>query len=208
MTAGSLGCIRTPHQGNQLPVGATWCADNGCFADRWDADHWWRWLTSVADTPHCRFAVAPDVVGDADATARRARPWLAPMAALGLPVAYVAQNGAEVEPPPWDSIHALFIGGDTSWKLGTHARRLIAEAKARGLLVHMGRVNSERRYRYAAAVGCDSVDGTYLTFGPDANLPRLQGWLRAVDQPALFQEIAQGISFPAPLDGTLKAGIE
>ena len=26
-------------------------------------------------------------------------------------------------------------------------------------------------------IGCDSVDGTYLTFGPDVNLPRLLDWL-------------------------------
>ena len=43
----------------------------------------------------------------------------------------------------------------------------------RGKWVHMGRVNSTRRIRYAASIGCDSVDGTkwvrwrdrYLTDG-------------------------------------------
>ena len=43
--------------------------------------------------------------------------------------------------------------------------------------VHMGRVNSQRRLRYAHAIGCDSVDGTYLTYAPDQNLRRLLGWL-------------------------------
>jgi DNA (cytosine-5)-methyltransferase 1 len=28
------------------------------------------------------------------------------------------------------------------------------------------------------ALGCDSVDGTFLTFGPDVNLPRLLAWTR------------------------------
>lgn len=37
------------------------------------------------------------------------------------------------------------------------------------------------------AIGCDSADGTYLTFAPDANLPRLLGWLREIhSQTALF----------------------
>ena len=52
----------------------------------------------------------------------------------------------------------------------------------------MGRVNSERRYRYAADIGCDSADGTYLTFGPDQNLPRLMAWIRSEDQMNLFEE--------------------
>jgi hypothetical protein len=45
----------------------------------------------------------------------------------------------------------------------------------------MGRVNSLKRLRYAEMIGCDSVDGTYLTFAPDENLPRLLGWLRDLD---------------------------
>jgi hypothetical protein len=49
----------------------------------------------------------------------------------------------------------------------------------------MGRVNSERRYRYARAIGCDSVDGTKLVFGPDENLPQVLAWLRNADQPYL-----------------------
>lgn len=47
---------------------------------------------------------------------------------------------------------------------------------------------SERRYRYAHALGCDSADGTFLTFGPDANLPRFKAWLRTADQGLLPME--------------------
>ena len=51
----------------------------------------------------------------------------------------------------------------------------------------MGRVNSLKRLRYADAIGCDTADGTYLTYGPDTNLRNLLGWVRAVnDQAALF----------------------
>ena len=54
---------------------------------------------------------------------------------------------------------------------------LFAEAKRRGLATHMGRVNSGRRFRLARDVGYDSADGTFLAFGPDANLPRLLSWI-------------------------------
>jgi hypothetical protein len=74
----------------------------------------------------------------------------------------------------------LFIGGDTEWKLGPVASDLAAQAKRRGKWVHMGRVNSEKRLRYADAIGCDSADGTYLTFGPDVNLPKTLAWLRGI----------------------------
>ena len=56
-------------------------------------------------------------------------------------------------------------------------RDLVAEAKERGKWAHMGRVNSMRRYDYARGIGCDSADGTYLTFGPTVNLPKVLKWI-------------------------------
>ena len=36
-------------------------------------------------------------------------------------------------------------------------------------------------------MGCDSVDGTYLAFGPDVNTPKLVGWLKSLwTTPSLF----------------------
>lgn len=180
MRDGLLGYIATPAQGNVRPEGLTWCADNGCFGKGYPGDvEWFSWLTRhAADAATCAFAVAPDVVGDADATLARSLPWLPKIRELGYPAALVAQDGLESLAVPWGAFDVLFIGGTTEWKLGRHARALIREAKMRGKRVHMGRVNSARRYRYAEHIGCDSVDGTYLTFGPDANLPRLLSWSR------------------------------
>lgn len=193
MGDGRLGMIDTPYQGKAGAVrdahaaGVTWCADNGCFTDAWDPDTWWAWLTnSTGHAGRCVFAAAPDVVGDAAATHHRATPWLPRIRALGYPVAYVAQDGLHPANVPWDDIDALFLGGTTAWKLGPHARALTYAATDRRKWVHMGRVNSRRRYRYAAAIGCDSVDGTYLTFGPDTNLPKLLSWARTTDQGVLF----------------------
>lgn len=194
MRDGLLGLIDQPNQNKVTQVvaaheaGAAWCADNGCFSDRWDEGKWWAFLTDNAHrADSCLFAVAPDVVGDAAATLEKSAPWLPQIRALGYPVAFVAQDGLEVLPVPWDDFDALFIGGSTEWKLGHHAREIAAEAKRRGKWVHMGRVNSERRFRYAAAIGCDSADGTYLTFGPDVNLPKLLSWARLNDQAAMFE---------------------
>src|SRR5690606_33191137 len=104
----------------------------------------------------------------------------------GFKAAYVIQDGCQTIPA---SAGAVFVGGSTGWKLGPEARRLVAEGKRRRLWVHMGRVNSLRRLRYAADIGCDSVDGTYLAFGPDRNLPRLLSWLHP-SQPSFFGGVA------------------
>lgn len=188
MRDGALGYIDTPAQGNKRPDGIRWCADNGAFSDRFNETDWWEFLIrNATDAGACAFAVAPDVVGDAAATLERSRPWLPRIRDLGYPVAFVAQDGLEEMTPPWDEFDALFIGGSTAWKLGPHVRTLVTEAKARGKWVHMGRVNSLARFRYAAHIGCDSVDGTFLTFGPDKNLPRLMSWITDHNrQPPLF----------------------
>lgn len=188
MSAGLIGCIATPKSGNdRVPPNAYWCADNGCFAKGYPGDDaWWAWLEQHAGKERCLFAVAPDVVGDAAATLARSLEWLPRIRSLGVPAAYVAQDGWEDVPPPWDEFDVLFIGGSTEFKLGPVARGAVGEAKARGKRIHMGRVNSERRIRYAAAIGCDTADGTYLVFGPHRNLPDVLAWVRGVNTQMSF----------------------
>ena len=188
MQTEQMGFIDTPAQGNKRPSGLVWCADNGCFGKGYPGDEKWvEWLRkNQADAGMCLFATAPDVVGDAAATLERSAPWLPVIRELGYPAALVAQDGLEDLEIPWDEFDVLFIGGSTGWKLGAAVRQLVKEAKDHGKKVHMGRVNSLRRYRYAEAIGCDTVDGTFLVFGPDKNLGRLQNWIRNLeDQPQL-----------------------
>lgn len=177
MLDGTLGFIDTPAQGNLRPPGVTWCADNGCYSKKWDEVKWWRFLVKNSSDLHgCLFATAPDVVGDAVATLELSRPWLPQIRNLGYEAALVAQDGLENLSVPWDEFDCLFIGGSTEWKLGPAVVELVAEANARRKWVHMGRVNSKKRYQYAKSIGCDSADGTFLVFGPLVNLPKLLRW--------------------------------
>jgi hypothetical protein len=178
MTGGLLACITTPRQGNRVPEGCPVVLDNGCFGGGYPGDDGWlAWLAARADlAPRALFAVAPDVVADAAATLERSAPFLPTIRALGFPAAFVAQDGLEALPVPWDDMDALFIGGSTAWKLSPAAAAIARQATRRGKWVHMGRVNSRRRWTYAEHIGCDSADGTFLAFGPTRNLPELLGW--------------------------------
>lgn len=178
MRSGRIGYIDTPAQGNHRPAGVTWCADNGAFGKGYPGDQGFLgWLAEQDNRADCLFATAPDVVCDHQRTYRRSFPFLPAIRDLGYKAAFVAQNGARTYNVPWLTFDVLFIGGDDEFKLGIRARQLVREAKRLGKWVHMGRVNSRQRYRYAQHIGCDSADGTYLTFGPDVNLPKLLGWV-------------------------------
>jgi hypothetical protein len=176
--------IDTPRQRLRRVSGSVWCADNGCFGKGYPGETvWYAWLKREALTEPelCMFAVAPDVVGDHAATWERAASWLPRIRELGVPAAFVAQDGMNAETfTEWAAFDVLFIGGTTAWKLSETARQLVCEAKRHGKRVHMGRVNSRRRLRLAAAWGVDSVDGTLLTYGPDVHLPRLTAWLNEI----------------------------
>jgi hypothetical protein len=201
MAAGQLGMMVTPAQGNRLPPGVAFSVDNGCGPGRdgkpgtgYPGDRAYLELLarmSARARLRCLFATAPDVLCDAPATIERSARFVYRIrASFGLPVALVAQDGAENLDMPWSWFDVLFIGGSDTWKEGPAARSLAAEAKARGKGVHMGRVNTFRRLRYAERIGCDTADGTYLAFGPNANLPSLLSWLRAVnDQRPLWADM-------------------
>jgi len=173
--------LNTPRSRLKLHDWPFWAADNGAFSGKTyvgDAK-WFAWLERWKhESSTCLFATAPDVVGDAAATLVRSLPWLPLIRGLGYPAALVAQDGLENMVVPWDEFDVLFIGGTTEFKLGQGAADLAREALAHGKTVHMGRVNSYKRMRYADDLGCATTDGTFLAFGPDVNLPRLDSWFQ------------------------------
>lgn len=149
--------------------GLPWAADNDAFQG-FKREPFVKMLKALEGVPGCLFVAAPDVVADSARTITYFEEWAPIIRAHGLPVALVAQDG--LEQPPWADFDALFIGGSTVWKLGADARRLVAEARARGKWVHMGRVNSVRRLQYARSIDCDSVDGSGWARFSDAMLPK------------------------------------
>lgn len=180
MDRGALGCILTPGQGN-APDYDRWdvIADNGCFANNWDAKNWWKWLLSRSR--NMRFAVCPDVYDPSGApchvpTVRRWKKYAPRMRDEGFVPAFVCQKGATAYNVP-DDAEVLFLGGSTEFKLGGQAEQIAIAAQYRGQWVHMGRVNSKKRMSLAHEWGVSSVDGTYLKWGPDVNLPKLLRWL-------------------------------
>lgn len=118
---------------------------------------------------------------------------------------------------PWSAFDVLFLGGGPEcvrcdyirpvrmyeqkkcphcdrrlieWKESAAAAALVKAALLHGLTAHMGRVSSLRRTVIAYLMGCSSADGTYLTHGPDKNLPKLLGWLDDVNTDALPLRLA------------------
>jgi hypothetical protein len=138
-------------------------------------------LHRIAGVPGCLWVAAPDLVENAPGTLELFETWRPRIAAHGLPVALVAQDGLEDMDVPWDRLDAVFIGGSTEWKLGEHVRRLAVEAKARGKLLHMGRVNSRRRLLLAAGWGCDTVDGSCFSRWPDTKIRPALRWLEEAE---------------------------
>jgi hypothetical protein len=183
MLDGKIDAITNPRAGDQIPQGVPWVADNGCYGSGWPGEpRWWLWLKYHPSLSTCLFAVAPDVVGDAAATIRRSRRSLPRIRGLGVPAAFVAQDGLEHHPVPWDDFDVLFIGGSTDWKIGPQAADIAAEAQVLGKPVHMGRVNSYKRLRYAQSIGCETVDGTFVAFGSKRRLPELLGWMTRLER--------------------------
>jgi len=186
-----MPAMLTPRMRQGPPAGQPWAADNGRYASpqEYTDQGYLAWLARLApEQGRALFATAPDVVADAATTLELSAPLYAPIRRAGYRVALVAQDGLETLSVPWARIDALFIGGSTGWKLGEAAHALAAEARGRGLHVHMGRVNSLRRLRTARAMGCHSVDGTFLRWAPDTNRERMRAWFRELEQqPEVWQ---------------------
>jgi hypothetical protein len=145
-----------------IKEGRFWALDNAAFSNGFDPGRYYGLLEKLE--PHkdtCLFVVMPDVVGDAKATLEEYERWPRP----DFPVAFVAQDGQEdLEFPDFDW---LFVGGTTDWKMGQDAIRCIERAHDLGKPVHVGRVNSIKRFQYFQKLGVFSVDGTKAVFAPD-----------------------------------------
>ena len=179
-----------------------WAADNGAFGGKWTEARHMDWLAALP-RDRCLFAVSPDVYPDARESLRRGLEFAPVLRDMGFPVAVVAQDGAEQLTWPWEEMDCLFIGGErkspgrSEWKESAEAEQLVRRARARGLWVHMGRVNTPRRLQRAWRMGVLSCDGTLIKYlrrrladeTPEARDARFNGaiatFARALDAPPL-----------------------
>lgn len=166
----NLGVLSSPRRVYLDVQGWPWAADNDAYSS-WDDGRYISMLEAISDLSGCIFITAPDVVGDAAATTERFWEWLPLLRNTGQPIAYVTQDGLRTEDVPWGELDAIFLGGSAEWKMGEVNREIVKEAKRRECWVHMGRVNGHQRIRYAKAIGCDSFDGTSMSWFKDR-------WLR------------------------------
>lgn len=184
ISAGIIGCITQPEQRNIIfPEEWDTIGDNGCFSNKWKHEYWFEWMINLPRT--VRWLTAPDVFLEDgsechEATMERWNYYAPIIERHGFTPAFVCQVGCTPENMP--DAEVFFLGGTTEWKIGEPAELVSKEAKRRGAWLHMGRVNSLKRLRIAASFGCDSVDGTYLKYGPDKNLPKLTKWMNMVNE--------------------------
>ena len=155
---GLLGWLNTPRsamsfdtlQKTRLPIGV----DNSAFT--FFDEKRYRALVSRINC-EIDWITLPDVVSDAETTTKMFHEW---REQVDQPLAYVGQDGCEDIEIPWSEFKCFFIGGSTEWKLSQTAASVVKHAQSIGKKVHMGRVNSQKRLRYAHQLGVDSIDGS------------------------------------------------
>jgi len=171
-----FGILTAPnHKGivSGIVAGMVWAADLGCvdgpaYVKRIDVPKTAQWLERMLPyRDKCLFIAGGDVVGNAAATMVEYPAFERQF--YGWPVAYVAQNGAETLPIP-ATCAAVFIGGDTQWKMSAAATSVIKRAQVMGKHVHIGRVNYKSRYQHFRVIeGSErfTCDGTRIRFERD-----------------------------------------
>ena len=176
-----LGQLITPLTGYS-DWGGVYAIDNGAFSG-FPEDKFRRLLLRQDSRKEdCLFVTCPDIVGAGQRSIelfkRRAR-WIPE----GWRVAMVAQDGMEDLEIPWDDMQALFIGGGDPWKDSRGAADIVRTAKTLRLWVHVGRVNTPRRFQHFADLGADSCDGSGVAMY-DHMLEKIER--RHEPQPSLF----------------------
>lgn len=134
-------------------------ADNDCY-NSFHKARYEKMIEILPRVPSLKYVTVPDVVEDFEKTIKLFDEWYYILKNEKLPLAFVLQDNMPINYIPFDKIEALFIGGSTEYKLSDEVANIVSIAKNKNKWVHMGRVNSKKRIRYAHSIGCDSFDGT------------------------------------------------
>lgn len=163
--------------------------DNGAYSGL-DRNAFFRLLDrNKENISRCLFVAVPDVVGNARRTSElygmvtqhsSMIPWSEKWA-------FVVQDGHENLHLNWYEIKHLFIGGTDAFKDSASAYDIVKTAKALDIHVHVGRVNTIKRYRKFASLGADTCDGSGVS-RYDHMLINLASNLNDENQPGLFNQ--------------------
>jgi hypothetical protein len=148
-----IGLFISPDGWRVPPWYLPYALDNGCFIE-WKEKEFYK-MCRQANFYHAPlFVVVPDVVADAEATMKSWHIHKPRIADMGYKLGFACQDGMEPQDVPKDA-HCCFIGGSTEWKLSdAHKFKGVAP------WLHIGRVNTPDRLKWAENIGADSVDGT------------------------------------------------
>lgn len=142
-----------------------WMCDNSAFTRKFIWDHYKRTLDSLRHLQASNICITcPDVVGDAKLTYISWLRYHNRLEDLGYNVAYVLQDGLNFRYLP--DVKYYFVGGTNLFKDGQYCADIITDLKKSGKYVHVGRVNTDRRFEHFYKLGIDSCDGTQLIHCP------------------------------------------
>lgn len=164
-------------RGELPPRRADYFYDNGAYTDhvsgsQFNVNQFMRDIRAMrqrgkgkASFERPAFIVLPDLVARGLESLAESESWIEECVDVA-PLYLAVQNGmsegnieALLARQP-GKIAGLFIGGTMDWKLGTAASWIVF-AHARGLKVHIGRVGTLERVRWAKAIGADSIDSSF-----------------------------------------------
>lgn len=172
---GSSGDLMLPSAVQLLPTPTTSNA-NGNKVNNQDAlllpgaiqaEHWGRYAGAVAH-------------------------WGAVLGRSAPPPTEPGKNGPRLAAPFVEWMMGLEPGWVTGMVGRNHALRILGNGVVRQQAAYAYRQLLGGRLQYAAAIGCDSCDGTYLAFGPDRNLPTLLDWLDEADRQLPWGDVTVG----------------
>lgn len=142
--------------------GGVFAIDNGAFSGL-NKQGFYRCLKKHEPyMEKCLFVAVPDIVGNHRRTdelyglitqEEEMLPWTKKWS-------FVAQDGIEDARIDWYAINYLFIGGTDRFKDSSAAYDVVKTAKALDIPVHVGRVNTAKRFLKYADLGADTCDGS------------------------------------------------
>jgi hypothetical protein len=168
-----------------LDNGAFQCWDMG--VNKFDHEKWAsiesEWLQLVrwaAPTGLARWAIVPDVPGDAEGTLEKWSKWRQFVFDAGIEPALAVQDGMKPDQVLTlaDAPNVVCVGGTTDWKWQT-----LEAWKGAFKRVHVLRCNSPEKLYYLESLGVESCDGTGWNRGDRKQTSGLEVWARSQATP-------------------------